>query len=42
MVVAGFARGNRDVSYWLFAVVLIGVASATLLLPVLVERSRDR
>ncbi len=42
MVVAGLARGQRDPAYWLFAVVLIGVASATLLLPAIAERSRGR
>ncbi|VXC29149.1 hypothetical protein [Nocardioides sp. AX2bis] len=42
MVVAGFARGSSGASYWVFAVMLIGVASATLLLPWLSERLGGR
>lgn len=42
MVVAGLARGQRDAAYWLFAVVLVGVASTALLLPALVERSPEQ
>lgn len=42
MVVVGFARGTSDVSYWVFAVVLVAVASATLLLPAWAERSKER
>lgn len=43
MVVLGFAHHDHDPSYWFFAVVLVGVGAATLLLPAVAGRGgRER